>query len=194
MAELLRQQDALQAEARAVAADLQVDGVLGQVGEVNWVGSAALGLMVWRDLDLTVVCAKLMLEPVWEIGAKFARHPRVNTVTFRNDSGHWITDPTKYPDGLYLGVGYRSTSARDWKLDIWFVDEPERQPDLAHLRWIPEVLTPETRSAILTIKNAWARGAEYGKRVKSFDIYSAVLNAGVRSLEEFDDWLGRRAQ
>jgi hypothetical protein len=60
--ELLRRQAELQAEARAVEADLQLDELLGQIGQVNRVGSAALGLMVWRDVDLTVVCAKLALE------------------------------------------------------------------------------------------------------------------------------------
>src|SRR5438128_12089426 len=61
--ELLRQQDALQAEATAVELDLKVHDLLGSVGQVVRVGSAALGLMVWRDLDLTVVCTQLAIEP-----------------------------------------------------------------------------------------------------------------------------------
>ena len=186
--ELLKRQAELQAEARAVEADLQVDELLGAIGQVNRVGSAALGLMVWRDIDLTVVCTKLVLEAVAAIGARLASHPRVHTLTFRNDSRQWRTNPD-YPDGLYLGVGYRSTTNADWKLDIWFVDEPERQPDLAHLRWMPDKLTPEARSTILLIKSAWASRPEYGKRVKSVDIYSAVLEDGVRTLAEFDQWL-----
>ena len=189
--DLLRRQAALQAEARAVEADLHVAELLGPIGEVNHVGSAALGLMVWRDLDLTVVCAKLALEPVTAVSARLAAHPRVNTITFRNDSEHWKTNPN-YPDGLYLGVGYRSPTNADWKLDIWFVDEPERQPDLAHMRWMPQKLTPETRTSILLIKSAWASRPEYGKSVKSFDIYQAVLEDGVQTLEAFDEWLDQR--
>jgi len=188
---LIWQQAELQAEARAVEADLQLDELLGAIGEVNRVGSAALGLMVWRDLDLTVVCPKLALEPVTEVSARLAAHPRVNTVTFRNDTKQWKTNPN-YPDGLYLGIGYRSPTNAEWKLDIWFVDEPERQPDLAHMRWMPGKLTLEARTAILLIKSAWASRADYGKSVKSFDIYSAVLDDGVRTLEAFDEWLGKR--
>jgi hypothetical protein len=185
--ELLRRQAELQAEARAVEADLQLDELLGAIGNVNRVGSAALGLMVWRDLDLTVVCPKLALEPVTAAVARLAAHPRVNTISFRNDSGHWRTNPD-YPDGLYLGVGYRSPAAAMWKLDIWFVDEPERQPDLAHLRRMPEKLTTEARTTILAIKSAWASRPEYGKSVMSVDIYRAVLDDGVRTLEAFDEW------
>ena len=189
--DLLRKQADLQAEARAVEADLGLEELLAAIGEVNLVGSAALGLMVWRDLDLTVVCTKLALEPVTATVARLAAHPRVHTITFRNDSGQWKINP-KYPDGLYLGIGYRSQANNDWKLDIWFVDEPQRQPDLAHVRWIPQKLTPETRMAILLIKSAWATRPEYGNTVRSFDIYSAVLNDDVRTLEAFDEWLGHR--
>jgi hypothetical protein len=148
--------------------------------------------MVWRDIDLTVVCTRLTLEPVTAAGARLAAHARVNTINFRNDSGHWRTNPD-YPDGLYLGVGYRSSADDNWKLDIWFVDEPERQPDLAHLRWMQERLTPEIRTTILAIKSAWASRPEYGKSVMSVDIYRAVLDDGVRTLEKFDAWLGAKS-
>lgn len=189
--DLLRQQAELQAEARSVEADLQLEERLTPVGAVNRVGSAALGLMVRRDIDLTVVSTRLAIEAVTAVGARLAAHPRVYTVTFRNDTQYWKTNPN-YPDGLYLGIGYRSRASCDWTLDIWFVDEPERQPDLAHMRWMPARLTPETRTTILLIKSAWAFRPEYGKRVKSVDIYSAVLEGNVRTLEAFDEWLCRR--
>jgi hypothetical protein len=189
--ELLIQQDALQAEARAVEADLHIEELFSPVGEVHRVGSAALGLMVWRDLDLTIVCPKLAVDSVAAISARLARHPRVRRVEFRNDTGHWNTDP-QYPDGLYLGVGYRSLSDMEWKLDIWFVDEPERQPDLAHLRWMPRLLTSEKREAILRIKSAWVSEPEYGKAVKSFDIYLAVLTDDVRTRDQFQAWIASR--
>jgi len=44
----------LQREA-AVRRDLRLDDTLGVLGQAHIVGSAALGLMVRRDLDLTVV-------------------------------------------------------------------------------------------------------------------------------------------
>jgi hypothetical protein len=185
--ELLRQQDALQAEATAVELDLEVHELLGSFGQVVRVGSAALGLMVWRDLDLTVVCAQLAIEPVVALVARLAAHPRVQRVEYRNDTGQWNTDP-RYPDGVYLGVGYRSPSGHDWKLDIWFVDEPDRQPDLAHMQWMPAQLSLEARQAILVVKSAWASRPEYGKSVTSFDIYTAVLQHGVRTPEAFETW------
>ena len=68
----LRRQDDLQVEARAVAVDLQLDELLGTVGDPVRVGSAALGLMVRRDPDITVACRALpgaTTGAVWQLGA-----------------------------------------------------------------------------------------------------------------------------
>jgi hypothetical protein len=188
---LLQEQDSLKVEAEAVEVDLQLGALLRPLGEPVRVGSAALGLMVWRDLDLTVVCTELPIDAVTAVGGRLAAHPCVRQVTFRNDTGRWNSDPS-YPDGLYLGVDYRSPTGRDWNLDIWFVDEPDRQPDLAHLEWISAALSVETREAILLVKSAWASQPEYGKTITSFDIYTAVLKGGVRTREDFDEWLASR--
>jgi hypothetical protein len=67
--ELLRRQDQLQAEAATVRQDLELDQRLSPLGEVVPVGSAALGLMVWPDLDLTVVCRRLDADAVAGAGA-----------------------------------------------------------------------------------------------------------------------------
>jgi hypothetical protein len=82
----------------------------------------------------------------------------------------------------------------DWKLDIWFVDRPEKQPDLIHIKVIPERLTQELRESILTIKSVWAPKDEYGKTVRSYDIYSAVLYDNVRTPHQFQEWLRNRPQ
>ncbi len=189
--ELLRRQDELQAEAASVRADLRLDQRLTPHGTVVPVGSAALGLMVWRDLDLTVVCRHLDVEAVAGTGARLAVHPGIREVRFRNDTGDWNTDPT-YPDGLYLGLRYRAATGGTWQVDVWFVDDPDRQPDLAHVRELPARLTPQTRAAILTIKDAWAGRPEYRRDVRSWDIYTAVLDDAIGTPEEFAAWLGDR--
>jgi hypothetical protein len=192
-AELLDRQRALQIEAKRVAQDLMLMELAEPLGDPVLVGSAALGLMVWRDLDLTVVCPRLDIEAVVEVGSRLALHPRIREVVFRNDTGAWNTNtnPT-YPDGLYLGLSYRSAGGDDWKSDAWFVDEPDRQPDLAHIRTLPNRLTDETRLAILRVKSVWASRPEYPSVVRSFHIYTAVLDDGVRTPDDFKAWLAQR--
>jgi hypothetical protein len=189
--ELLSRQSGLQDEAITVRTNLDLDTLLSRCGQPILVGSAALGLMVWRDLDVTVVCSALDVAAVVQIGACLARNSYVRETLYRNDSGRWKEDPM-YPDGLYLGVRYCASEGADWKIDIWFIDDPDRQPDLAHVRSLPPRLTDESREAILRIKDAWAGRAEYGRTVKSFDIYSAVLDDNVSSEAEFESWLSHR--
>ncbi|MDQ2741037.1 MAG: hypothetical protein M3Z66_01870 [Chloroflexota bacterium] len=195
--ELLHRQAALQSEANAVCGDLGLDQLLSFVGDPVRVGSSALGLMIRRDVDITVICLKLdrvTMEAVAGIGARLATHQRVWQVRFRDDTGRWNTDPDHYPDGLYLGVDYRSPEEYDWNLDIWFVDEPDRQPDLAHLTTILPRLTSEARMAILRIKHAWVDRAEGGPRVRGFDVYRSVLDDQVRTPEQFDQWRIRQTK
>ncbi|UYB38609.1 hypothetical protein SLV14_000990 [Streptomyces sp. Je 1-4] len=185
---LAARQQELQAEADAVAADLDLVRLLSTRGEAVRVGSAALGLMVLPDLDITVVCPELEADTrraVAGIGAELAVHDRVRQVTFRDDTGEWNTDP-RYPDGLYLNIHYRSRAGRDWTLDIWFVDEPDRQPDLAHARTLPPRLTDAHRAAILRIKQVLASRA--GARVPSYEVYRAVLDGEVTTADAFDEW------
>jgi hypothetical protein len=136
-------QVSLQAEAQAVVAALDLESLLRSAGEPVLVGSAALGLMTWRDLDMTVICDSLDKARVLQLASHLATHSDVRTVQFRNDTGRWNIEPS-YPDGLYLGVAYRAVDGEEWKIDLWFVDEPDRQPDLSHLRTVADRLTPAT--------------------------------------------------
>jgi hypothetical protein len=190
--ELLARQRALQAEAEQVRGALDLDRVLGAVGNPVLVGSAALGLMVWRDIDTTVVCQSLDKRPVLAAATKLAAHQDVKTMQYRDDSGRFNQEPEKYPDGLYIGLSYHPAEMPEWKLDLWFVDDPDRQPDLAHLRTVSEHLSDDTRLAILRIKTLWSARPEYGKSVSSWDIYTAVLDHNVRDTDEFDRWLTQR--
>ena len=189
--EMLRRQNALQSGADAVCADLGLDDLLSGLGQPVRVGSSALGLMVARDVDITVICPALGLAAtaaVAGIGARLAVHQHVRQVRFRDDTGHWNTDPA-YPDGLYLGLDYRSAPGPEWNVDIWFVDEPGRQPDLAHLTTLAPRLTPDARLAILRIKQACADRAA---KARGFDVYRSVLDDEVRTPEQFDQWRARQ--
>ena len=177
--------ETLEAAAATVRVDLDLDRLLGDLGTPHLVGSAALGLMVWPDLDLTVFCERVDVGELYSAATSLVVHPRVRQLTVRNDTGRWNTDPVTYPDGIYWGVDYRDEQRR-WNIDIWFVTDAERQPDLQHIREIAPRLTAETRSAILEIKRAWFDRPEYRGAVTSLDIYTAVLDHGVRSVAEFN--------
>lgn len=184
----LLSQAQLRVQADAVEAELGLTALLRTLGQPVLVGSAALGLMVRRDLDITVVCSVLdeaTRTGVAAIGAQLAAHPRVREVRLRNDTGFWNIDP-RYPDGLYVGATYRALDHEDWTLDIWFVDEPERQPDLVHLHTLASRLDERSRATILHIKSELAGRA--GRTQPSYHVYRAVLDHGVTTVADFDTW------
>ncbi len=185
---LLGRQADLQAEAAAVLADLELQALIRSIGIPTVTGSMAYGLMVARDIDVTTLCPRLDPTAVFELARPLAAHPRVRRLTFRNDIGHWNADPV-YPDGLYWMVEYVSDAGAEWNLDLWFLAEGTTQFDLEHLVTLPPRLTPETRPAILRIKES-VRGA--APRIRSHLVYEAVLDQGVRTPEEFRAHLAAR--
>lgn len=196
MTDRLRSQQQLQAEADELVRELQLDELLGVLGRPIRVGSSAMGLMVRRDIDITVVCPKLdarTLEAFGDIAAGLMQKASiVGSVRFRNDCGDWNSDPAKYPDGLYLGLTVRAQNGAVWTLDIWAVDQPERQPDLAHLKHLLPRITDEHREAILAIKQVLAGRPESGDRAPSALVYEAVVDHSVRTVAQFDGWCRAR--
>ncbi len=187
MQDMLETQRQLQTEADKVVGVLNLNELLSEIGRPTRVGSSAMGLMVRRDIDITVACAKLdkdALAAFAGIGAKLIqRSDCVVATRFRNDCGRWNIEPEKYPDGLYLWLSVVMPDAAKWTVDIWLVDNPERQPDLAHLSTLLPRLTDTDRNTILKIKQALVES-----KISSALVYEAVMDHGVRSVAEFEHW------
>ncbi|RUM22241.1 hypothetical protein EFQ99_25500 [Rhizobium vallis] len=182
----------LQAEADEVVQALRLDELLAGLGQPVRVGSSAMGLMVRRDIDITVICPRLdaqAMEAFTAIGARLMRMTeRVVAVRFRNDSGKWNREPEKYPDGLYLWLSVQTPDQTVWTIDIWLVDQPDRQPDIAHLKTLLPRLTDADRETILRIKIALAERPQNAGTVSSALVYEAVLDHRVRTVAEFENW------
>lgn len=198
MSDILKKQAELQVEADAIVGALHLDALLRTAGDPVRVGSSALGLMVRRDIDITVACERLdpaTRRTVAEIAGELMLDSHVGALRYRNDSGVWNVEPQNYPDGLYLGLTYRTEKGEDWNFDLWFVDEPDRQPDLKHLKTLLPRLTDEVRETVLLIKAELAANApKGGKPAPSAHVYEAVLDHGVKTTAEFEEWFVLRRQ
>jgi hypothetical protein len=191
-AELLHRQDALQAEAQQVVAELGLVAMLARAGRVEQAGSSLSGLMVWRDVDFSVLCRDLTLERTFQTMRPLLNHPRVTRMDYRNETGRYAP-PELRGDERYYFVTYFETAVGDvWKIDVsfWLSDAPRTQVPY-HLR-LKETLTDENRVAILWIKDVWHRLPTYPYEVGGFDVYEAVLRHGVRTPAQFDAYLRER--
>jgi hypothetical protein len=185
---------ALRAEADAMLADSGIGPVLHQAGYVA-VGSYVMRTMVWRDLDF-----ERHAEPDWslhwQIGTRLAETRwcvRLQCIDVYREA--WMSAQPDF--GYYWGVRVAPPSRSEptppgdpsvWKLDIWTA-RPEEFRTTAPLRarWA-SLMTDELRSYVLAIKEAVWGDPEYRKSLLSIHVYEAVLEHGVRGVEEFREW------
>ncbi len=190
---LLQHQDILQKEARTVVRELDLVRLLSAAGTVRIHGSSVLGLMTWCDIDVGVSSPRLSVERAYGVMIPLLTHPRVKQVRYLNESGSF--NPTGLPrdERYFFMVLYDSGAESDWKIDISFWLEEGIRSEPIH-DMVEQKLTPETRLAILRIKDVWWRQPSYRQEVSSIDIYDAVLQHGVRTLDEFDQYLVERGK
>jgi hypothetical protein len=188
---LLHRQRLLQNEAQSVLKELNVIELLSAGGVVRQMGSTVLGLMVWRDIDLQVSSPGLSIEHAFEIMHPLLTHPHIKQVRYLHQSDHFkLAD---LDERYFFMVYYERPGQAEWKLDISFWLGEGIRPEPLH-EAIEQQLTPETRLTILRIKNVWYQLPAYRVEVASTDIYDAVLQYGVRTLTEFDQYLVERGK
>jgi hypothetical protein len=83
-------------------------------------------------------------------------------------------------------------SIEGWKVDVsmWFSGVPPAVEDFQIE--LPARLTQQSRLTILRLKDSWYRLPHYPDVVSAWEIYDAVLNYDVRTLDELDDLLAVR--
>jgi len=191
-AELLQRQSLLQAESRQVLAELDLIPCLNRLGHVEHIGSSVSGLMVMRDLDVGARCPGPSAERVFETLRPIMIHPGVYEVLYREETGPRSPSGQPQDQRYYFVLRYTSEAGQRWKIDIsvWLTDAPRNQ--LRHLDYLAQELTEETRLAILWIKDVWHRLPTYPDEVGGTDIYTAVLEHGVRTPAQFAAYLKNR--
>jgi hypothetical protein len=191
-ASLFRRAEALQSEAGEVMRTLDLMSMLGVLGQLEQVGSSVSGLMVWRDIDVTVRCRDVTLERVWDALRPLLINPRITRLNYNNETGARSPSGEPADERYYFVIYYEPASGTEWKIDIsaWTTDAPRSQ--LAQLAELERRLTYETRLAILWIKDVWHRLPVYPYDVGGVEVYDAVLEHGARSPDDFDRYLRER--
>lgn len=151
--------------------------------EVRLVGSLKTGLLMkHRDIDFHIYTAELDILKSFQAAACLAANPAVKKITYANlidtdehciewhawvlaeDGGIWQIDMIHILKGSFY--------------DGYFERVAER---------ISAVLTPETRLAILTLKNE----TPDSEQIMGIEYYQAVLRDGIRTYAEFAEWRKR---
>ncbi|MCX5555393.1 hypothetical protein [Streptomyces sp. NBC_00038] len=176
-AALLSRQESRQEKARTVLDTLKPLQRWERCGEPRLCGAMSYDLLVAPDIDIEIF-GDLRVDAGFSLVSDWARDPAVDRVLFINAVGE--------PDaGLGWELHYRLDGVR-WAVQMWLLPTDYEGPRSADLvAPMRAALCSTTRSRILHIKEALvARKAEY----RSIDVYRAVLDHGVKGVEEYNQW------
>jgi hypothetical protein len=150
-------------------------------------GSYSYDLMCWRDLDIYILDPRFDLKRCFEVGYKLTQRLGARKLRFTNNVGD-------EPNGFYWGIKLGDERKGAWKLDLWFLDRVGYDAHADYTRRLRERLTPETRSAILLIKEAYWRRPEFRVAITSDMIYRAVLDHGIAVVGDFERFVKEQAR
>ena len=187
--ELLARQSALHEEARKVLAELDLAALVADIGPLLVTGSFVSGLMCWRELDVMVLAGDdFSPQDVLRLLPRIVERTGATALEYHDERGpRCVTGQVR--DERYHVPFTVDWAGRCWRIDLtlWLHD-----PHLNVTRWHEELrgrITAEQRSAVLRIKDVWHRRPTYPDQVGGLDIYTAVIDDGVRTPSQFASWL-----
>lgn len=175
-------ESSLRMEAETIIRELALLEMLTHYGEARFVGSVALDLIVKPDIDIHVLVGTHDLLSVADCIYHYLLaqgHIREVRISDYREQG-----------GVKVGIDAYPGVSGNWSIDIWLTDRVERTGfDLVDR--LKRAMRPEHRDAILCIKREYHR---HGRLRDGFStlIYEAVVDQGVRTIEEFHRFLSRR--
>jgi hypothetical protein len=175
----------------------EADGLLGSglhdvlagYGDVHVVGSYALHLMAWRDLDIEIIREPPDRRSFFELGYRLANHLMPPRLHYRDEV---VARTPGLPIGLYWGIYLGDERAGAWKIDVWSVDRQHAESARAKMAGLQARLSPEIRRTIIELKSKIWADPGYRRTFSSQDLYDAVLEHGVRDLNTLWEFLRAR--
>lgn len=161
--------------------DADIIAIWQSIGaEVNLVGSLKMGLLMkHRDIDFHIYTDSLNISDSFTAIKKLAENPSIKRIEYNN---------------------LMDTDEKCIEWHAWYLDEDEQlwQLDMIHILKgsfydgyfekmadrICEVLTPETRLTILTLKN----DTPEEHKIMGVEYYKAVIQDGIKTYDDLLEW------
>ena len=183
--ELLDQHQALSDELQALLIQDGLLAVIQKFGLAAVGGSAALGLLVRRDVDVSVRLKDDMdTATFFAIGAAITKQFLVQKASYSN---HFIRNWPGFDHGLYWGIQLKHQGVV-WKLDLWGYGAAQFDAHRRRHVLLSQDLGKLERAAILRLKDDLHDGEGYRYRATGPDLYTAMIAGGVRDAAQFEQW------
>lgn len=169
------------ASAHQILDDLDLLDRWGKHGEVVVVGSVGLELVVRPDIDLEIHSETAGVAEGFALVSAIAEHPSLQGMRYRD-----------FRDSREAGLYWKLEVVHAdevWTVDMWLFRGTAHAEAKARQERIKRAMTEEHRDTILAIKE---EAMAAGTRAHGHWLYRAVLNEGVRTLAEYQEWIGDR--
>jgi len=190
--ELAARQSALQGEAAELLDELNRSGIFTDIGPVEVTGSYISHLMCWREVDvMMLVGPDFGPRDVLGLISRVMQRLGVIGFDYRDERGD------RSPTGLVKEERYHVPFLLDRAVGVWCLDltlwlhDPHENVTAWH-KALRDSITGEQRAAVLRIKDVWFRRPSYPDQIGGSEIYTAVIDDGVRTPEEFRNWVTDR--
>ena len=187
--ELIRRAHDLRKEASQLLYREGLFPLVAAVGPASIRGSFALDLMTWPDIDLSVLLPhEKDISTFFSLGKEIATQFHTVKMSFSNQ---FIRPDVPFDHGLYWGIRILYND-NQWKIDLWGYGEDAYRADSTAYEELSKKLQKADRISILRIKNEVRKRPEYRINISSIDIYEAIAQYNVKTVEEFDAWCSSR--
>lgn len=165
-------------QAEKILKELQLIEKWNEIGDCFVVGATAYDLIVKPDIDLETFCEEIKPEIIMQELAVLLANPNVIEFKYRDYSKSEF-------NGHYFKLVYQAQEVQ-WTIDMWLFSI-NREGALSRdiVPFMKNYLTTGTREIILDIKEALI---EKEQDFSSVFIYQAVLEFGVKNVDEFIIW------
>jgi hypothetical protein len=182
--ELLTRQARLQAQVPELLAGGLSD-LLAAVGPVLTTGSFVSGLMAWPEVDVMVHSGPDFTPgDVLALMSRIVALPGVVGLEYADERGPRCPTEHRRDERYHVGI-VAEHGGETWHVDlsVWLHDIHANITEWHEQ--LRDSVTPGQRAAILRIKDVWHRSPTYEG---GLEVYTAVLEGGVRTPEEFGVW------
>jgi len=187
--DLIKIQSSLQNQANEILKKFGLIDLLSKYGNPIIVGSLALGLMTWEDIDIDLEVDKNFNDSSYfEIVQYFFKQNNIKQVILIDNRKE--LEPGR-PRSMYIGIIFEDSAKTSWKIDIRILSANKgwAQDDIDKIK---SRLTPLAIENILKIKKDVAKHPKYRKEISSIDIYTAVLDKDVKDLDGFKKYISEK--
>jgi hypothetical protein len=161
--------------------------ILKKYGTPFITGSYALELMTRRDLDISLETDDMTEKRLFQMGGEIASAFKARRMLYLNE---FVDKHPRLPLGLYLGAYTRIIGKdKEWCIDIWAMDAKQVNQNRKIIAGFLAAMDENKRALILETKNKSLEHPEYQHNFFSIEIYKAVTEDCIKTVEEFFEWV-----